>query len=447
MPRVLNIDVRSGSDESFPYWHRPQPILTAYRLDPHFDRLRAAFPDTWQQLLALKKSTDAYTVLCDSSDPAHVAQSADIARDMQARLQSIAEMERTGGRNLTARSLELAAKAMTRLATASGESATIELEPPSAAEPWVYCGPLNTWSARTKRAACSLLVAEPDPVGQQAIDHVDQNLAEIRQLVDAALQGEAEMIDQIPGMHTTRLLLVGGESSYGHKNFAHFFPLETPGAVCGGPAFTVVFTNIHRERLARCSVPLLRDSGLSRAAAADQPAPPIEAVLQASLTWFRCHDLGHFWRAPGWQKRVRESTEPRSAGFEDMSLEETYADMLGLLCARTMADPEALQVAFGAEMVRYFSRSQSDFADSVAAMLAAGWFANQGLNLAGTADADPGELTRSAESLARTVAGLLWHGAADSVELKEALIAGQDLAAQVQDSCELIPTDLTYICG
>src|SRR5258708_5095815 len=56
-----------------------------------------------------------------------------------------------------------------------------------------------------------------------------------------------------------------------------------------GPDFTVMFANIHAIRLRLCSAELLRKYVRVEERSDDE-------VLRASLTWFRGHDLAHFWR-------------------------------------------------------------------------------------------------------------------------------------------------------
>ena len=212
----------------------------------------------------------------------------------------------------------------------------------------------------------------------------------------------------------------------GIRIFAHFFPLLMPCATCAGPAFTVVFTNVQRERLSRCSLPLMKAVHTLINAEPMQPepaCPTLDAALRASLIWFRCHDLGHFWRRVDWSQQRPNAADPALSAFEVMALEETYADMLGLLGAWRISDATESKAVFVAEMVRYLARVQAHFADSLAAAIEAGWLANHGLWLTAGSDC----LTDSVCSLVRAAAEVRWCGEPGNADLEKALLAGQAL--------------------
>src|SRR5262249_50007491 len=230
-----------------------------------------------------------------------------------------------------------------------------------------------------------------------------------------------------------------------HKNFAHFFPLETPGGSVTEGDFTVVFGNVHRARLAGCSLPML-DTLLDRRP--NWSGFGVDDVLKASLAWFRCHDLGHFWRgdhrapAPG-----PETDLPTLSGFVSMALEETYADVLGVLCARRVLDPELLNVAFGAELLRYLSRRMIDFADTVAATIEVGWFAQHGFPVLSASSKWLD--TEGGAALSRTIHAAPWAHTdpAAVLELRNCLPEGRKLVEQLRPLHTSHPTDLIYTFG
>ncbi|GAA0268291.1 hypothetical protein GCM10010302_02510 [Streptomyces polychromogenes] len=440
---------RTVGDSTLPYWHRSEPQLTAFHLDPSYTRLKEEFPQTWTNLVKAKSYLDALA-LSDSHEGFGTEQHAEYTRELTGRVarefEEIASAERQpGGRPALAAAAAEAGRLFTAYAQ-TGEWATHTVHEPVQGEPWLYCGPLNTWGSRTTKVPVGLLIAVEDLDLQVHIDAVDAEFETVTATVAAAHGVAPVFIDARPAMRTMDLLLGGGETSFGHKNFAHFFPLESPEGQVAGDDFTVVFTNVHRARIERCSLPLFEAALGDRAI---EPVPSVDRLLAASLAWFRCHDFGHFWRA----SRDAGKTWVGDNGltpFECMSLEETYADTLGLLCAARLVDGGDLSAAYNVELIRYLSRDSRRFADTVAATVGIGWLAEAGIELPASL---PLWLDKGADALAelaRTLHRVLWvegASAQDVARLAAASTAGREVARTYEDLFSAIPTDLVFIQG
>ena len=427
-------------DRSTPFWHRDRPVLSAVRIDEEFAGLRHAFPVSWQQLVQVKALLDSHAML---SSVAAEREQDGLKRELAARaaglMAAAARAERSIGRHGLADRLSGTADRLDVQARA-GRWPPFVVQPPPPDEPWVYCGPLGTWAARAMTTPLSLLVTTPDPSRQAAIRATDDRYATVQAAVDDALGEHAATVADRPDMYASTLVLAGGESAFGHKNFAHFVPLETPGGTTAGPKFTVVFANVHAERVRLCSLVLL-DAFVGAASVADVP---LEDVVSASLVWFRCHDFGHFWR------REKTAAGPVAAvsAFERISLEECYSDLLGLLAAIRIADQRALNVAFGAELLRYLSRRLSYFGDSVAAALTVGWLAWRGVRVPAASPDWLDEHKPAMVALVRAIHAVLWEGCDEPVgELRLALAAGQAVLDGLEPLFAAHPTDLTYVFG
>ena len=184
-----------------------------------------------------------------------------------------------------------------------------------------------------------------------------------------------------------------------------------------------MFGNIHATRLRRCSMELLRRCGPGRLLRDDD-------VLRSSLAWFRGHDLAHFWRLTREPRRTGDAgSGPGKAltAFERMTLEETYADLLGLLSVASLGQLAELSQAYAAELLRYLSRECSFFADSAAAALTIGWLRANGVTpILGTAawlEAALAPLGR----LGQVIHRVLWEGQDHELgALRAALRAGHE---------------------
>lgn len=435
IPATLGLPSRRRRGEH-PFWHRPAPALTAVRLDPDFAALRSELPDGWESLVRLKYVLDALTTVArtpgwTASDPdgggPHLFDA--IARHLD-------ELSSSGAGGVLRRQAATAADSV-RVLAGSGHWPPVELEPPLPGELWMHFGPLRPWAMQASPQPLALLVGCPQPVAQQVIDRVTRHTAARRERVEWVLSTSVRPPSHRPAMSAVDLLLAGGSPGSGHKNFAHFFPLESPPGKVSGGDFSVVFANVHSERLNRCSLRLL-------AAVGGRP-PEVEPgdVGRASLTWFRSHDLAHFWRPDSPSRSRREAFAP----FEEMVLEEALADTLGLLSVVDLEDAAALGAAFSAEMLRYLSRNHHEFADTTAAALEVGW-------LAAETDLDWAQPQKwlaaalpSFTGLARDLRAALDGSAEPIGRLRRALEEGRRLVARWYGPLADLPTDLEYSFG
>lgn len=428
--------------EARPYWHRPDPLTSAVRLDPEHANLQRHFPTSWRHLLKVKALID-----CTSSfDVPKAFPRAEmdvwirrLLLEAADELDAFARAEQTAGNSETARDAALLTSNL-REFVITGVWVDYRISAPAPDRPWIYCGPLTTWAQRDTRMPLTLLVTTPLSREQAVVDQVTEAIPSIVRSTERVLGRPVVATCEAPGMYTTELLLVGGESGQGHKNFAHFLPLETPNGLVPNSPFTVIFANVHRERLRRCSIPLLeRHTGAA-------VEIPVDDVLAASIAWFRCHDLGHFWRAEDYMNNA----ELHSAlgGFDLMAIEETYADCLGVVCAAQLWDETALSVAYYAELLRYLSRDPHSFADSVAARLECGWLAESGMPLDLASTKQLAETAASLTVLAGTAHDLLWSADSSRLEhVRDLLSEGNQTALRLDTLFTDIPTDITYSVG
>jgi hypothetical protein len=294
---------------------------------------------------------------------------------------------------------------------------------------------------RTALTPLSLLLVRPRPDLQPEPDAVDANTAVVWAAIEQACGGTLRSVKGAgPTMHITDLMLAGGNAAAGHKHFAHFFPLDAPMSQVDGPDFTIMFANIHAIRLRLCSAALLKKYVQVGERSDDE-------VLRASLTWFRGHDLAHFWRLAGDAHDHGPSRGTLSA-FQAMILEETYADVLGLLSVAPLAERTALGQAYAAELMRYLSREHSFFADSAAATLAIGWLLVNGVTGdVGTRAWLDAALPPLAE-LGKIIHGILWQDREQDIDgLGAAFRAGRGFGASLQSVYASVPSDIDYTFG
>lgn len=427
---------------SRPFWHRPEPLTSVVQLDPEHAALRRLFPASWRHLVKVKSLLDctAHLDVPSGFDEAeHETWVRLLLRDTARVLTEFATAELSVGNTATARQGERLADNIASYAE-FGVWSAYTVHTPEPEGPWIYCGPLSTWARRDTRMPLTLLVTASEPALQRVVDTVTESLPTVRATAGSALGVTAVPIKPMPGMYTQRLLLAGGESALGHKNFAHFVPLETPSGTVVDAPFTVVFANVHRERLARCSLALLRTE-LGGMAEYD-----LQAVLEASLAWFRCHDIGHFWRAAGYTERG--GLADVLTDFELMALQETYADSLGVVCATELWDNKYLAVAFFAELLRYLSRNAATFADSIAATIEIGWLSEHGIGLTSMS----ADLARRASDCLTNLVPLLhdalWSERSPDLDTILRMVdVGQWHARRLGPLYGQIPTDIIYTFG
>ncbi len=402
---------------------------------------RALFPQAWPHLLRAKTFIDAVAALdapAAATQPAHLTRVAPLLTAAAAELDAFAVAHLDPSDDTVRVDARSAARRLRGYAHA-GTWDTVLLQPPTPDRPWFYCGPLNTWGMHRSHTSIALILVRPRPDLQAAVDTVSAEQPRMQAVVREVLGGPISTVAAVaPTMNSTDLILAGGESVYGHKNFAHFFPLEAAATAVSGPEFTVVFANVHEQRLRLCSTELAT-SYQQRQASVDA-----RQTLKASLQWFRCHDLSHFWRRDPTPGVGVAGLSP----FEAITLEEAYADTLGLICAARLVPSEALSHAFTAELLRYLSRRHDHFADSAAAMLTIGWMRNRAV----FPDVADGWLAKPAQAaladLVRALHGALWDADESGLPaIRAAYRTGQAFMDGVAPLYRRVPTDIGYTFG
>jgi hypothetical protein len=439
---VLDIPVRVPTTRT-PYWHTDSPLLAVTHVDPQYGQLREQFAAGWAHLVQAKTLIDAVAALEAPEAVAadvHLRRVAPLLTAAAHELTQFAEAEQDGAAAGAVAQARCAAERLLHYAHTQVWK-DVTLSEPRPGTPWLYCGPLNTWAMNAVHLPLGFLVVLPNASLQREIDTVNELLPGIQPRIGELLGGTAKSIQaEHPTMQVVDLLLAGGESRVGHKNFAHFFPLEAPHSRVEGPEFTIVFANVHAERMERCSIALLD----SYQEAGD--ATELDATLRASLRWFRCHDLAHFWRRGNVQGAGNPA--PGLTPFEAMTLEEAYADVLGVVSAATFFPSASLGQAYLAELLRYLSRRHHHFADSGAAILTAGWLVAGGLSLQSRDDHWLDKALPMLEELGLCLHRALWEAdPSDLDELRSALAAGVRYRDGLDNLYRTIPTDLEYTFG
>ena len=419
-----------------PFWHRPAPAVAVVRLDPGYASLRSALPRAWESLVRVKYTLDALTAVARTPGPRRWSGGPFAMPFLDALAEDLEEVATAAPGLLLGHQAAEAAQA-TRAYRSTGTWPVTVLDQPVADQPWMHCGPLRPWATQESPQPLALFVGRPEASAQGSIDAVSEARPILEATVAEAL-GSAIPADRvIPEMLALDLLLVGGTAVCGHKNFAHFFPLEAPSGRTLENDFTVVFCDVHLERLVRCSLPLL--AALSSRPIDIDPG----TVARASLGWFRVHDMAHFWATDDVGRPGMADTR----SFEEMVLREALSDAIGVLGLAEVEDPAALGVAFSAEMLRYLSRNHHEFADTTAAALEAGWLATEGHLEWG----DPAHWLESARPsmarLARALRVVLDGSPGPVPALRRALEAGRHLVADWYGPLAHLPTDLEYSFG
>jgi hypothetical protein len=437
---LLRIPARDVTSQR-PFWHRPDPLVAVTRIDPGHALLKQHFPGSWPYLVRAKTLIDAIASLEAPAAVPEVMHRRRITPLLTGAAQELAQFgaaEAAGPSRAVGAQAQAAADRLSLFAQ-SGEWRPLMLCPPGPGEPWLYCGPLSTWAMHATCTPLGLLLVSPRPDLQAEPDAVDANTGTVRAAVADALGGAIRGIkDPPPAMHVTDLILAGGEPVYGHKHFAHFFPLEAPASAVDKEEFTIVFSNIHASRLRLCSLELLKGY-LPGQRERDQ-------VLRASIAWFRGHDLAHFWRLAG--AAGHSAPGISLTPFERMTLEETYADIIGLISAAALGRRAALSQAFAAELLRYLSRECSFFADSCAAALTVGWLSLHGVTREiGTEEWLSAALPALGQ-LGRAIHQVMWQGSDRELGgLRAAFKAGREFSAGRSDLFHSVPTDIEYTFG
>src|SRR5215468_8440041 len=197
--------------------------------------LQHHFPRSWRSLVRVKALVDRIASLDAAAAMSQAVHQRRIAPLLVAAAQELNRfaMADNSGPGGTARAQARVAAYRLRLFAESGEWPPVILRPPGPGEPWLYCGPLNTWATHATRPPQGFLLVSPRPDLQ----------AEPAAIAAASGGAIRSARDIRPTMHVTDMLLTSGDSSASQKRFAHFFLLETPALPVDGPGFTVVFGN------------------------------------------------------------------------------------------------------------------------------------------------------------------------------------------------------------
>lgn len=296
----------------------------------------------------------------------------------------------------------------------------------------VLCGPLVTWPGRSNAYLHSSCVALEDQLLTQQVRALEASLPQLRRYYEELLGLEGLRLQQedLPRYTISELVLCGGEANGFPKHFTYFLP-EDEGHRKLKPRKTLVFHNIYLERVRCLSLPLLR--GLCPGVwMADEDV----CDVMVALTWFRGHDVGHYWRHPAAAfARLRELGTARS-----YALQEALCDVLGFLALygpwRQAARRDAPMGFYLAEMLRFLGRGyQGIHPDFEASHLVLSFLVKKGF---ASLDVERGELhvtherflkgvTEVAERLMRAVLG-------GDVDEARALLKEHGLAADPRES-------------
>ncbi|QRK13975.1 hypothetical protein JQX13_36920 [Archangium violaceum] len=294
----------------------------------------------------------------------------------------------------------------------------------------VLCGPLVTWPGKSSAYLHSTCVALEDEVLTRRVRALEAELGTLRGYYEKLLGLEGLELAEFPSYTISELVLCGGEANGFPKHFTYFLP-EDEGHRKIKPRKTLLFHNIYLERIRCLSLPLLRSLCPELTVADEDVCDPLVA-----LTWFRGHDVGHYWRhrdaAFG---KLRELGTARS-----YALQEALCDVLGFLALhgpwRQEARHDAPMGFYLAEMLRFLGRGyQAIHPDFEAAHIVLSYLVKKGFV---SLDAERGELrltqelfqkgvTEVAERLMRAVLG-------GDVDEARRLLAEHGLAADPRQS-------------
>ncbi|ATB37960.1 hypothetical protein CYFUS_003386 [Cystobacter fuscus] len=294
----------------------------------------------------------------------------------------------------------------------------------------VLCGPLVTWPGKSGAYLHSTCVALEDERLTRRVRALEAELGALRGYYEKLLGLQGLELAEIPSFTVSELVLCGGEANGFPKHFTYFLP-EDEGHRKLKPRKTLIFHNIYLERTRCLSLPLLRRLC---------PELPVkdEDVCDSmvALTWFRGHDVGHYWRhrdaAFG---RLKELGTARS-----YALQEALCDVLGYLALHGPWRQEARQAAptgfYLAEMLRFLGRGdQTIHPDFEAAHLVLSYLVKKDFV---SLDAERGELRVTLERFQEgvtEVAGQLMRAVlGGDVDEARHLLAEHGLAADSRHS-------------
>ncbi|WP_240359741.1 hypothetical protein [Pyxidicoccus trucidator] len=214
----------------------------------------------------------------------------------------------------------------------------------------VLCGPLVTWPGKSSAYLHSTCIAVEDTRLTQQVRALEEELEPLRHYYERLLGLKGLGLSEIPTYTVSELVLCGGEANGFPKHFTYFLP-EDEGHRKLKPRKTLLFRNIYLERVRCLSLPLLRKLCPGLRVADEDVSNPLVA-----LTWFRGHDVGHYWRHPAAAfGKLRELGVARS-----YALQEALSDVLGYLALhgpwRQPARDDASMGFYLAEMLRFLGR-------------------------------------------------------------------------------------------
>jgi hypothetical protein len=247
-----------------------------------------------------------------------------------------------------------------------------ELYGDASEELFVFCGDLETWPSRSRRAYHSLLIGVPDPTRRRLTDRFRQLALRVLDELQERLGLADYRLDPWPRLDVLDLVVCAGEADRYPKHFAYFLPENDPAfsaldrGAAGFPGCTVVLYNVLDHQSRHCAQPRLARfvTGL--------PDGCLDTRRRSDwvLMWMAGHDLGHFVRAR------REAPASSLPAFVRGVAAEARADAYGLAIACSQevlalvgADEADVLAIFLGEMLRYLSRPVDRFEDSSAALL------------------------------------------------------------------------------
>jgi hypothetical protein len=230
------------------------------------------------------------------------------------------------------------------------------------------CGLFPTWDWKATGALLSTIVATLDYEWTAVFDDFDQRLAELGEYLGARCGTGTLFPTKTPRLIAAEILLCGGEADTFPKQFAYFLANDTRLVPASKPGdLVLLFSNVYTERFRRLSLPLYE--------AICGPLSETERALARDprwlLTWFKGHDVSHFWSLSKDGTTALPAAEDHDGGV----LHEILSDVLGYLALlgpwSPTPEPDLMTsgIAFLGEMLRYMRRGVGYFPDSSAAFI------------------------------------------------------------------------------
>ena len=256
----------------------------------------------------------------------------------------------------------------------AGKKTLIELPQlnPAGSQLIFICGLFPTWDWKATGALHSSIVGIIDQEWMEVFSGLDRRLPELGEFLGARCGVGTLFPSKAPRLLAAEILLCGGEADTFPKQFAYFLVQDRRLAPDSKPGdLVLLFTNVYVERFQRLSLPLYECicgplSERERLRARDP---------RWLLTWFKGHDVSHFWTL----SKDQTTALPVPADHDGGVLHEILADVLGYLSLLGPWSPEpepdlmTSGTAFLGEMLRYMRRGVGYFPDSNAAFIEQ-WF-------------------------------------------------------------------------